>query len=377
MDNRLRADNVGSLLRPRYLREAMDSGVDGAELGQLQDRAVREVVELQREVGLPVVSDGEFRRRLWYHSVLAVCDGFDPDRFERVYTDAQGRAAGRHGGPVVVEKLRRKASQVELELEPLLEATDLPVKITQPSPSHFLSYWTEGVSDVAYETREAFMDDLVAIMNEDARALAARGASYLQLDAPKYTYFTDERLYPDRDRLGPQLAEYVRNDLRVFEGVSGVTTGMHVCRGNYRGMYGSSTPYAEFAEVLFSEARYDRLLLEYDDARAGGFDALRWVPDGVTVVLGLVSTKVPELETRDDLLRKIEEAATYVPIERLAISTQCGFASAYEGNEIGFDDQRHKLELVVETAREVWGDVEDPVSAARESSPSAPSARHR
>ena len=351
----VRADNVGSFLRPPYLREALDRGEEGAELVALQDRAVREVVALQADVGLPVVTDGEFRRRLWYHAALAVCDGFDPERFERVYTDAEGRPAGRHGGPVVVEPLRRRASQLDVEVRPLLEATDLPVKATFPSPSHFLSYWTEGVSDRAYPTREAFMDDLVAIMNEDARAIAAAGASYLQLDAPKYTYFGDERLYPDPDRRGEQLARYVRNDMRVFEGVDGVTTGIHICRGNYRGMYGSSTPYEEFAEALFTEARYDRLLLEYDDVRAGGFEALRFVRDDATVVLGLVSTKTPELEEPDALRRRIDEAARYVPGDRLAISTQCGFASAYEGNEIGFDDQRRKLELVVAVADAEWG----------------------
>ena len=318
---------------------------------------MREVLALQAEVGLPIVTDGEYRRRLWYHTVLAVAEGFDPERFERAYTDAQGREAGRHGGPVVVSELRRKATQVEVELDFVKRSTSLPVKVTMPSPSHFLSYWTEGVSDLAYPSREAFLDDLVAIMNEDARALAAAGASYLQLDAPKYTYFDDRRLYPDPDRLAGQLAEHVRTDRRVFQGVTGVTTGLHVCRGNYRSMYGSSTPYEEFAETLFAEARYDRLLLEYDDVRAGGFEPLRFVPEGVTVVLGLVTTKRPQLESEDALRRGIAEASEYLPLERLALSTQCGFASAYEGNEIGPDDQRRKLELVVRTAEAVWGRV--------------------
>ena len=351
-----RADNVGSFLRPPYLKEALDRRAGEDELRALEDRAVREVLALQEEAGLPLVTDGEFRRRLWYHTVLAVAHGFDPERFERVYVDAEGRES-RHGGPVVVRPLERRASQVDVELDFVLGATSLPVKVTMPSPVHFLSYWTEGVSDRAYPSREAFLDDLIALMNEDARALAAAGATVLQIDAPKYTYFSDRRLYPDPDRLGEQLAEHVRTDLRVLEGVSGVTTSMHVCRGNYRGMYGSSTPYEAFAEPLFAEARYDRLLLEYDDARAGGFEPLRFVPEDVTVVLGLVTTKRPELEREDDLRRHIEEAARHVPLERLALSTQCGFASAYEGNELSLDDQRRKLELVVRTAEAVWGGV--------------------
>jgi 5-methyltetrahydropteroyltriglutamate--homocysteine methyltransferase len=350
----LHADNLGSFLRPPYLREALDRRASEAELRPLQDRAVREVVRLQEEVGLPVVTDGEFRRRIWYHTVLAVADGFDPERFDRVYVDAQGRES-HHGGPVVVSPLRRRAGQVDVELDFLARITDRPIKVTMPSPTHFLSYWMDGVSDRAYPDREAFLDDLIAILHEDARALAAAGVAYLQLDAPKYTYFDDRRLYPDPDALAETLARHVRNDRRVFDGLTGVTTGLHVCRGNYRGMSGSSTPYEEFAETLFREATYDRLLLEYDDVRAGGFDPLRFVPEGVTVVLGLVTTKRPELESEDELRRRLDEAARYVPRERLALSTQCGFASTYEGNELTPDDQRRKLELVVRTAEHEWG----------------------
>jgi 5-methyltetrahydropteroyltriglutamate--homocysteine methyltransferase len=354
MADRYYADNVGSFLRPAYLKDALDQGVPEDELSELQDRAVREVLRLQEEVGLPIVTDGEFRRRLWYHTILAVADGFDPERFDRAWTDEQGRVH-HHGAPVVVSAMRRKARQVDVELDFLKRSTSLPIKVTIPSPSHFLSYWTEGVSDLAYESRQAFLEDLIRIMNEDAKALAAAGASYLQLDAPKYTFLTDERLFPDQGKVAEQLAEHIRNDLRVFDGVAGVTTGIHICRGNYRSMYTSTTPYEEFAEVLFSEARYDRLLLEYDDVRSGGFEPLRFVPDGVTVVLGLVTTKHPALESMDELRRRIDEADTYIPLERLALSAQCGFASTYEGNELGEDDQRRKLELIVRTAEAVWG----------------------
>lgn len=357
----LRADNVGSFLRPAYLTDALDRRVDDAELQQLEDRAVREVVALQDELDMPVVTDGEFRRRVWYGTMTRITDGFDPEGFERVYTDAQGRQ-DRHGGPVVVAPLERTRSQVDFELAFLREQTDRPVKITIPSPSHFLSYWTPGVSDRAYPDRQAFLDALIGLMHEDAVALAAAGAAYLQIDAPKYTYFHDERLYPDPDRRAEQLAGYVRQDARVLAGVEGVVTGLHVCRGNYRGMYGSSTPYEEFAEVLFHEARgYDRLLLEYDSVRAGGFEALRFVPDDTVAVLGLVSTKTPELEDPGQLQRQIGEASRHLPLDRLAVSPQCGFASAYQGNQLTIDDQRRKLDLVLRTAEGVWGGVGSPM----------------
>jgi len=356
----LRADNVGSFLRPGYLTAALDRHADDAELTTLEDRAVREVVALQEELGVPVVTDGEFRRRVWYGTMTRITDGFDPEGFERVYTDDEGRE-DRHGGPVVVTPLTRIRSQVDFELAFLREQTDRPVKITMPSPSHFLSYWTPGVSDRAYATRQEFLDALIGLMHEDAVALAAAGAAYLQIDAPKYTYFHDERLYPDPDRRAEQLAEYVRADARVLDGVGGVVTGLHVCRGNYRGMYGSSTPYEEFAEVLFDEARgYDRLLLEYDSVRAGGFEALRFVPDDTVAVLGLVSTKTPQLEDREGLRRQIDEASRHVPLDRLAVSPQCGFASAYQGNLVTVDDERRKLELVLRTAEDVWGGVGSP-----------------
>jgi 5-methyltetrahydropteroyltriglutamate--homocysteine methyltransferase len=355
LPGRVHADNLGSFLRPSYLRSALDRRASPDELRPLQDRAVREVVALQEEVGLPFVTDGEFRRRIWYSTVLAVASGFDPERFDRVYVDASGRES-HHGGPVVVAPLRRVAGQVDVELGFLRGLTDRPIKVTMPSPTHFLSYWMDGVSDRAYPSREAFLEDLIGVMQADAQALAEAGAAYLQLDAPKYTYFSDRRLYPDPSALGETLARHVRNDRRVFERLTGVVTGLHVCRGNYRGMFGSSTPYSEFAEVLFREAAgYDRLLLEYDDARAGGFSPLRFVPPGVTVVLGLVTTKRPELEREDDLRRQIDAAARFVPRERLALSTQCGFASTYEGNELSLDDQRRKLELVMRTAEREWG----------------------
>ena len=348
----IRAETVGSFLRPPFLADAMAAGV--SDLRELQDRAVLDVLELQRSVGLPVVGDGEMRRRIWHGPVLDITDGFDPEGFTRTWTAPDGRTAS-HTSPVVDARLTERGSLVDVEAGFVLAHADRPVKVTLPVPTNFLSYWTAGVSDEAYADPQEFLDDLVAIMNRQARALADAGVRYLQLDAPKYTFLDNRRLFPDPDRWQEQLASYVRTDRRVFDGLpDDVVTGIHICRGNYRSMYESSVPYDEMGEVLFSEARYDRLLLEYDDARAGGFTALRHVRPESTVVLGLVTTKHAEPESVDDLRRRIDEAAAQMPLDRLALSPQCGFASTWEGNELSPEDQRCKLETVVRTAELVW-----------------------
>lgn len=350
----LRADTVGSLLRPPPLRAAMERGAPPEELRAAQDDAVADAVALLEGLGFGAVGDGELRRRIWHGPVLDVAGGFDPTGFVRTWTDDAGREVS-HTSPVVNAPLRRRGSLVDAEARFVLDRAHRPVKVTMPVPSNFLSYWLDGVSDRAYPDRERFLDDLAALMHEQARELAAAGVAHLQLDAPKYTFLDEPRLFPDPARRMAQLAAYARADRRVLEGIEGVTTGIHVCRGNYRSMWESTAPYEAFAEALFAETRYDRLLLEYDDVRSGGFEALRFVPETTTVVLGLVTTKRPDLEKADDLRRRIDEAAAYVPHERLALSPQCGFASTWEGNELTADDQRRKLELVVSVAEAVWG----------------------
>ncbi|HBH03506.1 MAG TPA: methionine synthase, partial [Candidatus Rokubacteria bacterium] len=347
-------DILGSSRRPPYLLEARQKGVPAAELARLEDRAITEVVRMQEAAGLPIVSDGEYRRKLFFSTVVATAHGFDPEGFERSHRDEQGSVV-RFGVPTPVARLTRKASLVDLEYRFTRSLTERPIKVTMPSPSLMLSYWKEGVSDRAYPSKDAFLDDLVRLMNEDARALAAAGAAYLQIDAPQYTYITDRAVRPDiADPLGT-LRKMVAADNRVFEGVTGALTGLHLCRGNYRSRFTGTKPYDEYAETVFAGARVSRLLLEYDDYRSGDFGPLRFVPPGVTVVLGLVTTKRSELEREDELVRRIDAAARVVPLERLALSTQCGFASTFEGNEITPDAQRAKLELIVRTAERVWG----------------------
>jgi 5-methyltetrahydropteroyltriglutamate--homocysteine methyltransferase len=354
MATRFNADNLGSFLRPPYLLEARQKNLLERELRTIEDRAITDVVRMQEQAGMPIVTDGEYRRKLFFSTVVATADGFDPEGFERSHRDEKGNVL-KFGVPTPVAKLRRKASLVDLEYRFTRSLTDRPIKVTMPSPSLMLSYWKDGVSDKAYASKDAFLDDLIHIMNEDAKALAAAGVAYLQIDAPQYTYITDKTIRPDvTDPLGT-LRKMITADNRVFEGVTGAVTGLHLCRGNYRSKFTGTKPYDEYAETVFTNARVGRLLLEYDDYRSGDFAALRFVPPTVTVVLGLVTTKRSELETEDALRRRIAAAAQYVPLNRLALSTQCGFASTFEGNEITPDAQRAKLELIVRTADKVWG----------------------
>jgi 5-methyltetrahydropteroyltriglutamate--homocysteine methyltransferase len=353
---RFNADNVGSFLRPPYLLEARRKGLTGAALREVEDRAITEAVRLQEAVGLPIITDGEYRRKLFFSTVVATANGFDPEGFERSHRDEQGNVV-RFGVPTPVARLTRRARLVDLEYTFTRSLTTRSVKVTMPSPSLMLSYWKDGVSDRAYESKEAFLDDLIRLMNEDARALAAAGAAYLQVDAPQYTYISDKAVRPDiTDPLGT-LRTMIGADNRVFAGVTGALRGLHLCRGNYRSRFTGTKPYDDYAETVFAGAKVDRLLLEYDDDRAGDFTPLRFVPGNVTVVLGLVTTKRSALEKRDDLRRRIDAAGKHVPLERLALSTQCGFASTFEGNEITPEAQRAKLELLVRTAQDVWGNV--------------------
>jgi 5-methyltetrahydropteroyltriglutamate--homocysteine methyltransferase len=356
MADRFNADNLGSFLRPQYLLDAHQRNAPPDELRALEDRAILDVLRMQEEVGLPIVTDGEFRRELFFSTVVATADGYDPYGYERFHRDAEGHEL-HFGTPTPVAKLRRKAYLTEVEFAFTKAHTTKPIKVTMPSPTMMRRYWVEGRSDKAYASRQEYMDDLIALENEDARRLAAAGAAYLQIDAPHYAMM-HETAPPDAlTHLDDTMREMAALDNRVFADVEGVVTGIHICRGNYRSMYTGTQPYDAYAEALFPALRFDRLLLEYDDYRSGDFSALRHVPQHVTVVLGLVTTKHSAMESEDDLLRRIEDATKYVPIERLALSTQCGFASTMEGNDITEDAQRQKLELVVRVAERVWGRV--------------------
>jgi len=253
--------------------------------------------------------------------------------------------------PTAVARLRRTSTMAEHELAFVRAHTNRPVKVTLPAPSLLAAYWNRD-PDGPYPTRAAYLDHLVELTREDVAALAAAGAAHVQLDAPHYSYIAT--IQPDADDPDATLREAVRRDQEVFDGID-VVSALHVCRGNNRSRYVGSDPYDAFADVLFPEIRVDRVLLEYDDDRSGGFEPLRLLPEDVTVVLGLLTTKRSPLEDRAVLRARIDEAAALIGLERLALSTQCGFASDARGNEITPEAQRAKLALVVDLAGEVWG----------------------
>ncbi len=348
----VRADNLGSLLRPAAVRAAYDQGTV-TERRAVEDAAIAEAITHQERVGLPVITDGEFRRRHFFSTLLEVTEGLDPEGYVRRHRDEAGNWQEVRT-PAPVRRLERTGTMADAELAFVRARTSRQVKITLPAPSLLSCYWSEAVSGGAYPTREEYLDHLVELTAEDVRALVDAGVDHVQLDAPHYCYLNIIR--PDIEDADAGLREMVRRDQEVFAGVeSQLASAIHVCRGNNRSRFVGTDPYDAFAPALFPELTVDRVLLEYDDARAGGFEALKLLPDDVTAVLGLITSKHGTMEERDELHARIEDAARHIPLDRLALSTQCGFASDADGNEIGEEAQWAKLELVVDTAEEVWG----------------------
>jgi 5-methyltetrahydropteroyltriglutamate--homocysteine methyltransferase len=374
-----RADHVGSFLRPPELLEARMAHAEGrigdATLREQEDRAIMAILDLQRRVGVDVYSDGEYRRGMWITGLPAAVEGFGPGAMLNIrhwrgrplpYVPGQtgtrhAAAAGQNPAAVIVGKLTPKRRITGVESAFLGRRAEGPFKITIPSPAWYLRGYIAGTSDKVYPTPADALRDLTQIVRQEVTALVAERVPYVQIDSIRYVFdWTDaERrrewadLGVDADRA---IEENIAADNAVVDGVAreGVTFGLHMCRGNNRSRWFAEGGYDRIAEKAFRELRYDRFLLEYDSERAGGFAPLRFVPKGKTVVLGLISTKTPRLESRDDLLRRIDEAARYVPVENLALSPQCGFASVAAGNEITWEDQRKKLELLVDTAHKVW-----------------------
>jgi 5-methyltetrahydropteroyltriglutamate--homocysteine methyltransferase len=358
-----RADQVGSLLRPPVLLRAREAHANGelvAEaLREVEDRAINEALEMQRRVGIDVVSDGEFRRAAYMTDLAEAVDGFLSVNVEVAW---RGSSEGppTSAAQVVAAPLHQRRRLTAHESSFLARQAGSAFKVTVPSPVVFavLSYQA-GLSEKAYPTRAAFLEALVPIIRNELQALLDEGVPYVQLDAPRYSHFLDEQLREGLRQRGDDpdtmFEQALAADRACLTGLErhGATIGMHVCRGNSRGRWMAEGGYDRIAEQVFA-LPVDRFLLEYDSERAGGFEPLRFMPKDRTVVLGLITTKSPQLESPDAILRRIDEAATYVPIERLALSPQCGFASSAGGNPLTADDQRRKLELVAEVARRVW-----------------------
>ena len=379
-----RADHVGSLLRPPELLQAhadvRDGRISREQLKQIEDRSVLAALELQRQVGINVLTDGEYRRHDWVGDFTSSVDGYVtaevPIRFEwklpePVAASGQGtmRAAiadmPQQSGRVIGERLRLRHRLTEHEVPFLKEhaqAMMKPFKITMPATSYIVARgWKPGVTDKVYSSRWELAEHVASIMNAEVLALAAEGVPYIQIDNAHWPdYIPSDRLAAWRAiGIDPNQAieEDVRADNLATRGLdrSNVILANHICRGNGRSAWHTEGGYEPIAEKVFGGLDVDRFLLEYDSERAGGFEPLRFIPKGKQVVLGLVTTKVGALEKQDDLLRRIDEAAKFIPMENLALSPQCGFASVEQGNLLSWEEQRRKLELVVETARKAWG----------------------
>jgi 5-methyltetrahydropteroyltriglutamate--homocysteine methyltransferase len=364
-----RADHVGSLLRPRRLLEAREDltrgSITAAELRTIEDEEITKLVQMQRDVGLQSATDGELRRGSWHMDFIYQLGGIEKVQgdIEVHFRNADGTVDFKPAAIAVTDKVRLDHNIFEEDFRFLqsVAGDGVTPKLTIPSPNmvHYRSGRAALDPDV-YPDIEPFWSDLQAAYARQIAAVAALGCHYLQLDDTSLAYLNDpsQREYlTARGEDTPHLLDtYIRNINNALAGrPEGLTITTHLCRGNFRSSWAAEGSYEYVAETLFGQLDVDGFFLEYDDARSGGFEPLRFVPPGKMVVLGLVTSKRPELEDKDDLRRRIEQAARHVPLEQLCLSPQCGFSSTLEGNALTYDDQKAKLALVVETAAEVWG----------------------
>lgn len=376
--NTIRTDVVGSLLRPAAVieaRKALDEGkLDAAGLHAVEDEAVRGAVKLQESIGLDVISDGEMRRLNFQDSFGAAVEGFDASASTvHAYSRrVEGGTALRrwdvplHEKGTAISHRRPVTSRLKLKRNVPLEeykfvaaVAKKPAKVSLIGPDRISQRFAHESSRAIYKDMDAFMADVVAIQREMIQSVVDAGCRYVHIDAPGYTAYVDEpsmKLMRDRgEDPAENFTRSLKADAAVIANFPGVTFGIHLCRGNQRSMWHREGTYDAIAERLFTELPHGRFLLEYDSPRSGSFAPLRFMPKGKVAVLGLVSTKVPEMESVDALKRRVDEAAKHIPLDQIAISPQCGFASDVVGNMITVDDQKRKLEIVVETARQIWG----------------------
>ena len=375
-----RAEHVGSLLRPERLLKAR-AAIEGdqyrtvaqstmyAELKSIEDEAIRDAVKLQEQAGLQSITDGEFRRRSWYQDFLLALGGTSITFVDASKTISAAMPFEDAGGAEklpghlvqVTGKLTRKGGIFTEHFKFLKAATSRTAKATLPAPT-MLHFWggRPAIDSKAYPDLDAFWNDAVAIWLAEIKDLAALGCTYVQLDDVTWPLLCDPRgqeAIRKRGENPDKIVEMYASVLnRIAAGVpEGVALGMHMCRGNNRGKWMGRGGYEYVSEVLFRNVNIDTFFMEYDSDRAGDFRPLRHVPKGKTVVLGLVSSKTPVLESKEELKRRIGEAERHMPHDHLCLSPQCGFASNFMGNPVTIDDEKRKLALVVETAREVWG----------------------
>jgi 5-methyltetrahydropteroyltriglutamate--homocysteine methyltransferase len=371
-----RVDHVGSFLRPEALKQAFlghgAGRLDAAQLRAAQDEAIRGVIAAQEAHGLPVVTDGEFRRLNWQVSFSEV-EGWDlwAGSWRNFLQNPENRGPDERplsrGEDAVVSFRAPATARLRLARNfPLAEyryargVATRPVKVTLMGPDRVAQMCDVERSRAVYADADAFLADVVRVQRQMVAELVEAGCDYVQLDEPSYTGYVDP---PTVERMRAGGADPLRNldraiaaDNAVIAGLAGrATFGVHVCRGNRASMWHREGTYDAIAERLFGGLAFDRLLLEYDTERAGGFEPLRFVPKGKTVVLGLITTKTGRVEAVDELARRIDQASRFVPLDQLALSPQCGFASGIAGNLLTEDEQWRKLDVMLETARRVWG----------------------
>ena len=372
----MRVDQVGSLLRPAELKAAFARRLRGLaseqELRQVQDEAIRKIIASQDAHQLPVINDGEFRR-LHFMESFGEVSGVEQwkARWSDILSALEGQREPAEKRPKkgsdpilairrpVTERLRLLSNRPLEEYRFAQSLTHRPVKVTLIDVDRIFQGYNYEKSRSIYAAIDEFLADVIAIERRIVSELAEAGCRYVQIDAPGYTRYVDATSLEAMRSLGEDpkvdMERSIQADNAVIAGFPGVTFAVHICRGNRQSMWHRVGAYDTIAETLFNSLHHQRLLLEYDTERAGGFEPLRYVPKGKMAVLGLITTKVSQLETVDQLKRRIEEAARFVPIEQIALSPQCGFASSIPGNTLSEDDQWRKLDVMLETAAQVWG----------------------
>ena len=365
MAAKYRADHIGSLLRPAELLQARGTNISNDQLRALEDKQILRVIERQKELGFKIFTDGELRRGNFMSDFNEAVEGIDEGvAVARTWQTGAGVSPRPSMVPgTVVGKIKQTRRLTQHELQFLKQHCPGDIKVTLPTANQFPAiYFKKGISEKAYPDYSAFLWDIVPIIKAEIHALVNEGVKYVQIDAPRYSYYIDPkwRSYIKNEMgLDPEQAldEAIRADNACLEGAKrqGAILAIHLCRGNNRSQWYAEGGYDAIAEKLFGQLKVDTFLLEYESERAGTFEPLRFVPRDKTVVLGLVSSKLAALESQNQLVKRIDDASKYVPLENLAVSPQCGFASTMEGNLLTEEQQWQKLKLVIDTARQVWG----------------------
>lgn len=360
----IRAEVIGSMLRPKFLLEAQEqikkNKITPPEFVLAEDSAVKQAVAIQEKTGVDVLTDGEMRRPVFCHNFVKAVDGFkwDIKGNSVIWFDMKGNKIVDPVTVGVVKKLQKKHDISVDEFSFLRALTNKPTKVTIPSPTMMSYYFVPGISDKIYKSPLEYLNEVTQILKESVAELENIGVTYIQIDAPEFgmlldpiqqEWFRNKGLNPDT--LVSDGIEMINEVLKGFSGIK----GLHICRGNDKNRFMARGGYEKIARVVFKKAKVDRFLLEYDSDRAGDFSPLTHVPKDKIVVLGLISTKTQILEKQQDIIKRIKEATEYIPKENLAISTQCGFASVAKGNNLTFKDQEKKLRLVAKVARKLWG----------------------